>query len=108
MLLFVLLCAVPLAIRYWALKRPLRLRWAALVSLGWMLGLVALGLNQTVIGSSTAATLFILIAKRRLKRGEAGVSTTDSNYVICGSCKFEQWSGYPNCQRCGSGLAKQS
>lgn len=30
------------------------------------------------------------------------LKTKDPEYIICSSCKFEQWIGYDKCQKCGA------
>jgi hypothetical protein len=40
-------------------------------------------------------------------QAEKQVSKTDPNYAVCSACGFEQWTGYPTCQKCGATFAPE-
>ena len=42
--------------------------------------------------------------ERQKQKPSKKIPTNDPQYILCGKCKFEQWTGYKKCQRCGTPL----
>jgi len=113
--------APPLLMRFVFFKRPLG-RFTAIITCSILFFLnvmlfIFLGSTNKTHGALAIVALvsyWILTKETKMKdiiasgRRESAkkLETKESDYILCSNCKFEQWSGYSECQKCGANLSQ--